>query len=87
MDMKNKATVRQNRYDKEHTFRPQLKFNLDTDADIKAWIDEVKNLGVSSFQGYIKCLIRTDIANCQNSGMTTEEYLKKLQVACPRKKK
>ena len=44
-------------YDKGHTRRINLKFNNKTDADILQKLDESGN-----FQGYIKSLIRADIA-------------------------
>lgn len=44
------------KYDKEHTKQIMLKFNLETDADILAKLEEVENK-----QGYIKQLIRQDI--------------------------
>lgn len=45
------------RYDKEHTKQIKFKFNLRTDADILA-----KLAAEPSMQGYIKHLIREDIA-------------------------
>ena len=47
----------QTKYDKEHTTRYSLKFNLKTDQDIIRWI-----WGQKSFQGSIKRLIREEIA-------------------------
>lgn len=47
----------QAQYDKEHTQRVYCKLNLKTDADILAWLDHMPNK-----QGYIKQLIREDIA-------------------------
>lgn len=44
------------RYDATHTKQIMFKFNLETDADILAKLDEVENK-----QGYIKELIRADI--------------------------
>ena len=44
-------------YEKEHTFRIFLKFNRKIDSDIYEWISTKKNR-----QGYIKKLIREDIA-------------------------
>ena len=46
------------RYDKEHTKQIKMKLNLKTDADILSRLQEQ-----SSVQGYIKRLIREDIAN------------------------
>lgn len=54
---KNKLTARE-RYDAEHTKSVKLKLNIKTDADILARLDEVENK-----QGYIKRLIRKDIAD------------------------
>lgn len=45
------------RYDKEHTRSMRCKLNLKTDADIIKWLDSQPNK-----QGYIKQLIRDDIA-------------------------
>lgn len=51
------ATIRQAKYDKANTSRLMLKLNKKTDADI------LRKLGtVESKQGYIKSLIRADIA-------------------------
>ena len=44
------------RYDATHTRQIKFKFNLETDADILAKLDEVENK-----QGYVKELIRADI--------------------------
>lgn len=55
--MATKATVNQLKYDKVHCRTYGLKLNLATDADI------IKKLSsVPSMQGYIKQLIRDDIA-------------------------
>ena len=48
----------QARYDKANTKQVMLKLNRNTDADILAKLAEVGNV-----QGYIKQLIRKDIAN------------------------
>ena len=45
------------KYDKTHTKQYKFKFNIKTDADIIARLDEVDNK-----QRYIKRLIRQDIA-------------------------
>ena len=47
----------QARYDKANTKQVALKLNRSTDADILEWLAEVGNV-----QGYIKQLIRRDIA-------------------------
>lgn len=47
----------QERYDRENTVGLYLKLNRKTDADILAWLDTKENK-----QGYIKELIREDIA-------------------------
>lgn len=53
---------KQARYDAKHARRISLKFNDKTDADV------LKRLGeVSSKQGYIKGLIRADIARANAS--------------------
>lgn len=58
--MPTKTSISQMKYDKEHTRYYGLKLNLTTDADIIEKLTTVK-----SMQGYIKQLIRDDIA--QNS--------------------
>lgn len=45
------------RWDKENTRQVKFKFNLRTDADILAHLDAQQNV-----QGYVKRLIRDDIA-------------------------
>lgn len=55
--MGSKETVRKAARDKLYTWRFNLKLNLHTDADIIARINEAP-----SKQGYIKELIRADIA-------------------------
>ena len=45
------------RWDKDNTRQVKFKFNLRTDSDILAMLDCVDNV-----QGYIKGLIRADIA-------------------------
>ena len=50
----------QARYDAAHTTQVKLKLNNTTDADILARLAQVKAFG--SVQGYIKNLIRQDIA-------------------------
>ena len=47
----------QARYDEKATTQVKLKLNLTTDADILAKLDSVDNK-----QGYIKALIRDDLA-------------------------
>ena len=46
------------RYDRENTVRVAIKLNKKTDADILAQLDRQDNK-----QGYIKALIRADIAS------------------------
>lgn len=55
--MPKKSTTWQARYDAGHTARIALKLNLQTDADILARLEQVGNK-----QGYIKQLIRQDMA-------------------------
>lgn len=55
--MPTKRSVSQMRYDKESSRHYGFKLNLRTDADIIARLNEQ-----SSMQGYIKALIRADIA-------------------------
>lgn len=77
MNEVNKATARQRKNDKKNTFRPSLKFNNNTDADIKDWLERIKELNEESVQGYIKRLIRTDIRNQKSKKMGFENYMKK----------
>ena len=48
----------QERYDAANTVRVQMKLNRRTDADILARLESIENK-----QGYIKMLIREDIAS------------------------
>lgn len=57
MAISKKQIAQQNAWDKENCIRFNLKLNKNTDADI---IEKLKN--VESKQGYIKQLIRDDIA-------------------------
>ena len=54
---KRRQAIYQAKHDKECTKRLSCKLNLKTDADILAWLDRMPNK-----QGYIKQLIREDIA-------------------------
>lgn len=56
----NKASERQARYDEANTRQVHLKLNLKTDEDIIKRLEEV-----DSIQGYIKELIRADMAKSQ----------------------
>lgn len=49
----------QARYDKRNTRQINLKLNLHTDADVLERLESV-----DSMQGYIKRLIREDVAKC-----------------------
>lgn len=49
----------QARYDKRNTRQINLKLNLHTDADVLERLQSV-----DSMQGYIKRLIREDVAKC-----------------------
>ena len=60
--MPTKASLRQTRYDSKHCRTYGLKLNHETDADIIA-----KLASVPSMQGYIKQLIRDDIARTQSA--------------------
>lgn len=55
--MATKRSISQARYDEKSTWRVGLKFNVKTDADIRAHLESQ-----DSIQGYIKSLIRADIA-------------------------
>ncbi len=50
-------TIRKAQKEKEYIRRYGLKYNIHTDADIIKWLSEQE-----SIQGYIKQLIRADIA-------------------------
>lgn len=54
---KQKKNARNEAWNVENTRRVRCRFNLRTDADILARLDAVSNV-----QGYIKALIRADIA-------------------------
>ena len=56
--MSNPQTKASVKYDAKNTKRISLKFNLKTDADILKKLQDVPNT-----QGYIKELIRKDLAN------------------------
>lgn len=58
---KKRYMLSQAQYDKEHTKRFGCKLNTKTDADIIAWLERFPNR-----QGYIKQLIRDDIARNQH---------------------
>lgn len=45
------------RYDRAHTRQIVMKLNKNTDADILDWLDSMENK-----QGYLKALIRADMA-------------------------
>lgn len=64
--MGNKRTEIKARYDKVNSRHFHLKYNLKTDADILAHLDKQ-----TSIQGYIKSLIRADIA--ANGGAQEEQ--------------
>ena len=55
--MPKQSTINQLKYDAEHTRQIRLKLNISKDADILHKLEEVGNK-----QGYIKALIREDIA-------------------------
>lgn len=55
--MATKRSVSQASYDKVNTRQLRMKLNLKTDSDILAHLDAQSNM-----QGYIKSLIRADIA-------------------------
>ena len=68
-----KETIRKAEKEKAYIRRYGLKLNIHTDADIIARLDDVP-----SMQGYIKKLIRADIAaedvaTCENHFETKEE--------------
>lgn len=55
------------RYDQQNTRQIKMKLNIKTDADILKKLDSVSNK-----QGYIKALIRKDIAN-EHRGSVSEK--------------
>ena len=55
--MVKKATMTKRKYDKTHMKQYLLKYHLENDADIIAKLD-----GMESKQGYVRQLIRDDIA-------------------------
>ena len=59
--MPNKHTIAQAKYDATNCKRITMKLNLSTDADILEKLASVPNI-----QGYIKQLIRADIARTEN---------------------
>ena len=61
------STKAQLKYDKEHTVQFKLKYNKKSDADI---IDFLKSL--PNKQGYIRNLIRNDIARIEGTQKTQE---------------
>lgn len=65
--MPTKRSISQARYDKDNTRRYGFKLNLKTDADIISFLDKQP-----SIQGYIKTLIRADIA--ANGGTQEVEH-------------
>lgn len=57
--MASEAQIRaQAKYDRANTKQVAIKLNRNTDADILAWLASVSNV-----QGYIKRLIREDMAS------------------------
>lgn len=58
------------KYDAAHTVQFKMKLNTGTDADILAWLDSLPNK-----QGYVKELIRADIARV-NSQIAEDEIAK-----------
>lgn len=66
MLMATKRSISQARYDEKSTWRIGLKFNVKTDADIREHLEKQE-----SMQGYIKSLIRADMA--AHGGVPVEE--------------
>lgn len=58
MSMEKRKETPQERYDRENIVRLSMKLNKKTDAEILQKLDTV-----SSKQGYVKDLIRKDLAN------------------------
>lgn len=56
-------------WNKENTRQIKCRFNLRTDADILSKLDSVENV-----QGYIKELIRADIARSADSSNAAESF-------------
>lgn len=61
--MKNQSKNQQ-KYDQAHTKQYHLKFHLDNDRDIIAWLDQQANK-----QGTIKQLIRAEIKRSSKNGL------------------
>ena len=69
--MKKQSEI-QAKYDKTHTRRINLKLNLELDADILQKLDSV-----DSMQGYIKDLIRADLAKKSGHSMCPRNQAKR----------
>ena len=67
--MATKATIRQNRYDKSHMRQYLLKMHLEYDNDIIQ-----KLASVPSMQGYIKQLIREDLARTRTDSVPKNAF-------------
>ena len=59
-ESRRKRNAAHDRWDKDNTKQIKCKFNLRTDDDILKWLQKQRNV-----QGYIKHLIREDIAKHQ----------------------
>ena len=67
MEQEKEKYAPQQKYDKANTTQIRMKLNLRTDADILAKLDSVGNK-----QGYIKALIRADIASSEGTENETK---------------
>lgn len=59
---KQNQRIAHDKYDREHCRKVMLKFNKKHDADILAKLESLDNM-----QGYIKTLIRADLATVSNN--------------------
>lgn len=66
-----KATISKMKYDKTHMRQYLFKFNLEYDADVIAMLDSKE-----SKQGYVRQLIREDIARTQIKTKEEEQTMK-----------
>lgn len=67
-ESRRKRNASHDRWDKDNTKQVKCKFNLRTDDDILKWLQKQGNV-----QGYIKSLIREDIARHNNKTRPADE--------------
>lgn len=71
--MPSKSTIRQTKYDNDHTVRYALKLNKTTDRDIILEIERTARILETSKQGAIKGLLRVAILK----GVTIQDTIQK----------